>query len=123
MNLIDQLRQLEAEATPGPWYRPEDILNTVYHDEAHCGLFISNPGTDATCKPEDAALIVAMHTALPDLMNAYEAGVRLALAWNEYQEWKVKTATTSDELEAFCIETKKMQTAFGAFQDVTGGAG
>src|SRR5690606_27178297 len=58
--MIAELRRLDAEATPGPW---------EFDDEDE--ITIRQPEPRAAWK-KDAALIVAMRNALPELLKAVE---------------------------------------------------
>lgn len=64
----DALRALHAAATPGPWWdqeTPGQIMSPNYGPLCYIG-----EGDDAEA---DAALIVAMHSALLDLLDALDA--------------------------------------------------
>ena len=58
---IAELRRLEAEATPGPW----DVSGLTVYDTCMDGVA-------STHSASDAALIVALRNALPELLKAVE---------------------------------------------------
>lgn len=73
ITMIEELRRLEAEATPGPWKtdgtfieNKTHILATSYHPE--------------NCE-RDAALIVAMRNALPELLSQHEQLIERVLRY------------------------------------------
>lgn len=70
MTPLDTLRQLQAEATPGPWEYPELILghpNTSVLAESDKGVVVIG-----ITHPADARLIAAAPTHLADLITALE---------------------------------------------------
>src|SRR5690606_36143739 len=89
---IDELRRLEAEATPGPW----DVSGLTVYDTCMDSVA-------STHSAADAALIVAMRNALPELLKALETPV----AWRTRQRvgpyapyswvYTDKQAVTSDD--------------------------
>jgi len=80
---LQQLDELRAAATPGPWAQQNDAPNLVYGDEVN-GIFVCNTGYDRATSPADslpvadAALIVAAVNALPQLTAAVRAVLELA---------------------------------------------
>lgn len=69
---VDALRALLAKATPGPWHcsdGPEGYQHRLWVD-------LTETTGEAVCDVRttpDAALIRAMHNALPELLRVYAA--------------------------------------------------
>lgn len=68
MKTIERLKQLLAKATPGPWYRSQNIVGS-YH--ATSGIVYGQICSDATW--EDVDLIADTRNALPALLAVVEA--------------------------------------------------
>lgn len=64
--LIEELTELEANATPGPW-TTNSIIGPICTTD---GYHIAN--THSCISGHDATFIVAMRNALPELLNRYE---------------------------------------------------
>lgn len=74
---VQELRELEEAATPGPW---EPVGTST-------GCIIAGPGryyVAGDVDAEDGNLIIAARNALPDLLDIAEAAQTLALAVREY---------------------------------------
>ena len=112
MNLLEYLKQLEAEATPGPWEFKANPTPGEYSDNFsgdctykvypkggdYWSYFISDePYYNTAPKKPDAELLVAIRNALPKFLAVVEAAKDLN--WrNTHQNWqKLSEALTALE--------------------------
>ena len=83
MNLIEELKRLHAEATPGPWVSRDGVTNIFGPQRRMVALasaYSTNVNEDR-CAAENAAnaaLILALRNALPAIITLLEAGQALA---------------------------------------------
>ena len=81
--LIEELKRLHAEATPGPWVSREGVTNIFGPQRrmvAIASAYSTNVNEDR-CAAENAAnaaLILALRNALPAIIAQLEAGQALA---------------------------------------------
>lgn len=69
--LIAEVRELDAKATPGPW------VSKINHAPYKCVWFDPEGNyTTLELKAEDADFIAAARTLLPDLANRLEAALK-----------------------------------------------
>ncbi len=71
---ISKLRALLAGATPGPWYARGRFLSRV-PDNSGMGETLHTNHIGTTAEREDAALIAAIHEALPTLLDLADAAL------------------------------------------------
>ncbi len=77
---IEELRRLEAEATPGEWsYKSKYVFAGK-----NCIALTDTDNAPDRRMEANAALIVAMRNALPELLRALEAARELA-DWCEFE--------------------------------------
>lgn len=97
MNILEQLKQLEADATPGPWYSTisrygisaEELLNLLQENVWTVGPYSDreNWETDSNCSgygmpSSDAAFLCALRNAWPKLLAVVEAASDGAITWD-----------------------------------------
>jgi hypothetical protein len=68
-SVLARLRELEAKATPGPWF---DDLLMVPLREFRAGCFSGRQGRCAVARPEDAVLIAESRNHLAALLDVAE---------------------------------------------------
>ena len=75
----DELERLMREASPQPWYYPDDGGHLIYGQRGLSGVAGVFPGSRADPKPSraNAALIVAAVNALPELLAERAENARL----------------------------------------------
>ena len=81
MSILELLKKLDAEATPGPWQYLDAYRDTPeYLREADIGTrseeIISRDSGVYGPSTEDAELIIHMRNALPKLLNVIEATLK-----------------------------------------------
>jgi hypothetical protein len=77
MNTLERLKELQATATPGPWDR-DGLYNVLRIAKKSLDWELVNPTEDASMPDEDdAEFIVALHEALPALLELAEADIQL----------------------------------------------
>lgn len=71
MTTLERLRELDAKATPGPWYGRQGMFSNAInlHGEGQSVI-------GALCV-EDAELVITMRNALPKLLALVDAGEKM----------------------------------------------
>jgi hypothetical protein len=86
MSGLEELRRLEAEATPGPWRHDSNVVNEI---DGEASVFAGLQGLEASCvastgpggdpqSDADAEFIVAARNQLPRILDALDAVQALA---------------------------------------------
>ena len=88
MSILELLKKLDAEATPGPWRYLHAYRDTPeYLREANIGTrseeIISRDSGVYGPSTEDAELIIHMRNALPKLLNIIEAALKAGRAMRD----------------------------------------
>ena len=70
-SLLDRLRRLDKEATPGPWMHLDDAPDAA---RAYRAWIAASPGSVviADVLTGDSELITALRNALPEIIEAFE---------------------------------------------------
>ena len=106
MTLIEELKRLHAEATPGPWVSRDGVTNIFGPQRRMVALasaYSTNVNEDR-CAAENAAnaaLILALRNALPAIIAQLEAGQACAddLLWAAHQNDHGMVLTTAEVAE------------------------
>lgn len=69
---IEELKRLEAEATPGPWWTDGNGPWKIHHGDACDRVVTCTPSPDVGTGTKNAALIAALRNAAPALLRAAE---------------------------------------------------
>ena len=104
--LIEELKRLHAEATPGPWVSRDGVTN-IFGPQRRMVALASAYGTNVNedrCAAENAAnaaLILALRNALPAIITLLEAGQACAddLLWAAHQNDHGMVLTTAEVAE------------------------
>lgn len=88
MTAHDRLRQLHANATPGPWQQQDDDGILISRQPGSYTYLTSSDGDFA---PEDAVLVATLRNVLPQIANlaeaAAEAVAKYAPADKDWTAW------------------------------------
>jgi hypothetical protein len=102
MNIIEKLKELQAQATPGPWEFDDDFINGKRDTVAQ---FFFKDESNIPNRVVNGALIVTAINALPDIIELAEA-VKLykEMAYenhaNNYARMCVALAKLTEEVSA-----------------------
>ena len=99
MNILDRLKKIIAQATPGPWAVNQDGAEEWWYSDTILGEGGAG-GALASCTEGNAELIVTAINALPALIAVAEAAVKYRDA-----EYKV----TSKAYKNLCAALAKLE--------------